>query len=796
MAAQLAEQSQPLAGFILSQHYHQGRNGIDLEFWLSTPKGPLRFRVANQESVFFISREDLSEVSCLLAHLKGWRHAPVELKSFAGQAVEALYFRDISAQREALKLLESEHIGMHEDDIRPPERYLMERFINGGVELLGTPIQRQGYWELNQGQMRPSDYLPELSMLSLDIETSMKGHELYSIGLSLQQASAQRTELVLMRGEGEDTDLVRYVEDERQLLQQLIKTVESWDPDLIIGWSVVNFDFNFLQHKAEQLRMPLKLGRAGSRLHLRDHSNMTFASLPGRVIVDGIDCLKGATFHFDSYSLENVSRQLLQRGKIIHDVDNRGEEIGQLFRQDKLALADYNIEDCRLVLDIFAEADLLHYLLARTRMTGLPLDKVGGSAQAFDNLYLPRLHRHGYVAPVYASGESGLDSPGGYVMDSRPGLYDHVLVLDFKSLYPSIILTFQIDPMGMVEGLETEDDDLRIPGFNRAWFHRQKHILPALLQSLWQQRDAAKAVSNKSLQQAIKIIMNSFYGVLGSPVCRFFDQRLSGSITLRGHQILMESRDFIEDQGFPVIYGDTDSLFVWASKAASNEEAEALGQQLSTALNQWWEQRLSTEFHLPSHLEIEYETHYQRFLMPTIRGSERGSKKRYAGLIEGPDGGTEMVFKGLESVRSDWTTLARQFQQQLYQRVFTQQPYEDYVIDWVARLYAGELDDLLVYHKRLRQPLQAYVKSQPPHIRAARMLEQERANAGLPAFYQRGDAIAYVMTVNGPEPLQSRRSTIDYDHYLDRQLRPVAEAVLPFVGCSFDGLITRQASLF
>lgn len=132
---------------------------------------------------------------------------------------------------------------------------------------------------------------------------------------------------------------------------------------------------------------------------------------------------------------------------------------------------------------------------------------------AFTNLYLPRLHRGGYVAPNLPA-DGGLASPGGYVMDSKPGLYRHVLVLDFKSLYPSIIRTFCIDPMGLIEGLQHPDH--AIAGFRGAMFSRERHFLPDLIATLWAARDRAKAASNKALSQAIKIIMNSFYGVLGS----------------------------------------------------------------------------------------------------------------------------------------------------------------------------------------------------------------------------------------------------------------------------------------
>jgi len=479
-------------------------------------------------------------------------------------------------------------------------------------------------------------------------------------------------------------------------------------------------------------------------------------------------------------------------------VDVRGDEIQRLFREDKPALVRYNLEDCRLVWDIFEKAQLLHYLIERSNLTGLALDKVGGSAAAFDNQYLPLLHRAGYVAPEYASGRSGLSAPGGYVMDSQPGLYRHVLVLDFKSLYPSIIRTFRIDPMGLTEGLTpgAPEDDL-IPGFNQAIFSRSHHILPGLIERLWQARDRARAAKNGPLSTAIKIIMNSFYGVLGSNVCRFFDQRLSSSITLRGHEILMSTRDEIERKfGYRVIYGDTDSVFVWLGDECADEEADEKGQVLQDYLNDWWRQQLQQRFELDSFLELEYETHYSRFLMPTMRHSEKGTKKRYAGLLRAADGETRMVFKGLENVRTDWSGVARTLQEQLYERIFRDQPWRALVKQTVQRVYDGELDDQLVYRRRLRQPVSEYTRNRPPHAQAAAKANAQALALGLPEPCVPGHHVAYVITVNGAEPVEYRQSPIDYQHYIDRQIQPVVDTILQFLDEDFESLIAPQMGLF
>ena len=171
-------------------------------------------------------------------------------------------------------------------------------------------------------------------------------------------------------------------------------------------------------------------------------------------------------------------------------------------------------------------------------------------------------------------------SPASYVMDSQPGLYDNVLVLDFKSLYPSIIRTFRIDPLGLARPGEDP-----VPGFLEATFSRTESILPEIITALWQKREEAKRQQNPSLSQATKIIMNSFCGVLGSRGCRFYDPRLASSITGRGHEIIRRSRDYIEQQGHRVIYGDTDSLFVLLGSGYDEHQSHSRGTELAQMLN-------------------------------------------------------------------------------------------------------------------------------------------------------------------------------------------------------------------
>ena len=787
--------SQLRRGFILTRHWRDAPEGTEVSFWLATDAGALQLRVPHQDSVAFIPEEQRPLAEALLRRERDVELRPLALCDFRHRPVMGLYSRSYRRLLDCARLLREAGVDVYESDIRPPERYLMERFITAPVSFSdasggdGTSID---------AQLKPApDYRPTLKLVSLDIETTSRG-DLYSIAL---EGCSQRQVYMLgpENGQGTTVDFsLQYCDSRRELLERLNDWFAEHDPDAIIGWNLVQFDLRVLRDHSQRLQVPLRLGRGGTEMEWREHGgrgNHYFAAAAGRLIIDGIEALRSATWSFPSFSLENVAQTLLGEGKAIDNPYQRMAEIDRMFVEDKPALARYNLKDCELVTRIFARTELLTFLLERATVTGLAADRSGGSVAAFEHLYLPLMHRQGFVAPNLGERQPEA-SPGGFVMNSQPGLYESVLVLDYKSLYPSIIRTFLIDPVGLIDGLRQPDDEQSIPGFRGARFSRTRHCLPAIVERVWEGRETAKREHNKPLSQALKIIMNAFYGVLGSSGCRFFDTRLASSITLRGHEIMRRTRELIEAQGHAVIYGDTDSTFVWLRKAHSDDEAALIGRQLVQHINDWWRVYLQSEYGLGSALELQYETHFRRFLMPTIRGAEEGSKKRYAGLITRPDGSDGMVFKGLETVRTDWSPLAQRFQQELYQRIFHRQPHGEYVRDYVRRTLAGELDELLIYRKRLRRRLDDYQRNVPPHVRAARLADDYNDRQGRPRQYQNGGWISYLMTVAGPEPLETRSSAVDYDHYVTRQLQPVADAILPFVGDDFASLVDGQLGLF
>ena len=197
-----------------------------------------------------------------------------------------------------------------------------------------------------------------------------------------------------------------------------------------------------------------------------------------------------------------------------------------------------------------------------------------------------------------------------------------------------------------------------------------------------------------------------------------------------------------------MIYGDTDSLFVHDRGAPTEEAAAARGHALAAELTRLLAEELARDYRVESHLELRFESHYLRFLMPTTRGSDRGSKKRYAGTVK-KGGKSHLVVRGLEAVRRDWTPVARNAQRELLRRVFADEPFEEWIAELVRDLLAGRLDEQLVYRKRRRE------------TEASAATDTE-----------------HVVTTRGPEPKGRCTAPIDYDHYLGKQLAPVCDVVL------------------
>lgn len=484
-----------VSAFLLAREWRDTDDGVEIVLWGRSGDAVVRARLPRQEPVMFVRRD---------APANAARRAARPLATLDGRPVDALYFRGqraLQAERDRLRAAGHETL---ESDVKPADRFLMERFVTTGMTLEGPYRERRGVLHFDSPRVRAADVpTPRLSVLSLDLETDDLDGPILSAALA-----SRAEEHVFVVGDGlRETEVVTFVADEATLLRRLFERIAALDPDVLCGWNITEFDLTVLEARCRARGVPFLLGRAGERARVLPPSGpgrVAIARVPGRVVLDGIATLRAATYSFERFTLEHVSQELVGRGKRIASGVDPVAEIRRMYAEAPLELAAYNLEDCRLVLDVFERADLVAFAVERARLTGLPMDRQGGSVAAFDHLYLPRLHRRGFVARDVDSDIEVTPSPGGHVLESVPGLYRDVLSFDFRSLYPSIIRTYGIDPLGLAQPGEDA-----IPGEDGATFARADAILPDIIASLHEARTRALETENAPLSRAIKILMNS-----------------------------------------------------------------------------------------------------------------------------------------------------------------------------------------------------------------------------------------------------------------------------------------------
>jgi DNA polymerase-2 len=712
---------------------------------------------------------------------------PTDRRTFDGRPVSRVQVDtppDVPPVRDRLH---AAGIDTFEADVRFASRYLIDRGVQGGCEIIGEPVaQGESSLIFDNPAVRPAQVSVEPRVLSFDIETDGKADRLLAISLYATDAGGNLLIDEVLIVDGTERPMPQRAircSSEAEALQAFCDRIDTLDPDVITGWNIIDFDLSVLQRIAQRVRHPFQIGREHGGIRIRKaegYFGSGQATIPGRLVLDGIDLLRGAFIRMDDYSLDAVAREVLGEGKAVTgDVRDRLGEIIHNYRHDLPAFALYARTDSRLAFEIVQKLNVVRLAFARSQLAGMTPDRVAASIASFDFLYLIELERLRVVAPTVRSGDARVHAAqqGGHVLEPITGLHSNVWVFDFKSLYPSIIRTFNIDPLSYVREPVAGADLIETPGGS---FRREPAILPRMLDDLFPRREAAKEAGDDVASNAIKILMNSFYGVLGTPACRFFNPALANSITGMGKEMLLWSKRWFEAAGFVVLYGDTDSLFVH-SALSDADQANSLGRELAAKLNAQIGAYIRERWQVSSRLELKFEKLFVKLFLPRARHSTRGASKRYAGMRYRGEG---VEFTGMEVVRRDWTALAKQVQRELYARLFSGKGVDVWLADIVKQVRNGELDDALVYRKNLRKGAEEYTATTPPHVVAARKSSQPP-----------GRLISYVMTTAGPEPLGEVQHPIDREHYIVKQVKPVAEPVLATLNLDFDQLIGDQRQL-
>lgn len=659
--------------------------------------------------------------------------------------------------------------------LSPADELLLARGIRGAVHLQGEwqPGQRVDCFFRNP-RVTAAEHALQAVWAAIDIETDRHGR------VTAVSLAAEGYESVLIQGPDTGDTRITSLDSEKRLLEGFCAGMRHLDPDVITGWNVTGFDFTVLARRCAACGVPFDIGRTGQE-HVRVRttpSGLVRVVVPGRQVVDAMKIVRGSGRRFDGMRLETVAQGVLGTGKsVTAEGGDKMVELERLQQEDPRAFGLYCLRDSRLVLDILRTTGLDTLSLARAGLTGISLDMAWTSIPAFERIYALELIKRRIRPPRAAAPDAEFGAPGGTVLEPIPGLFRNVLVFDFRSLYPAVMRSFNIDPLAYARA-QRNPREAQLIAPNGAGFSRQAGILPNLLDGYFRSRQQALEAGDSIGAHVYKILMNSFYGVLGSSGCIYARRELAGAITGFGKLCLHFARDFFRAAGMTVLYGDTDSVFVYAAGAEFAERSAALAQQL----NQELDAHIRGEYGVESQIRIRFEQAYRWLLLPRLRAPDaeeriRGRAKGYAGLTASG----ELEVRGIESARSDYTALARRVQRELLQHLFAGADAEKlagYMHDVVLQLRRGQLDSELVYHKVLRRPAREYIKSVTPQVRAARRLGWTT---------QRG-RISYVMSLDGPKPVYpdgkprlQQQITPDYSHYIDHQLQPIWKSIVETV---------------
>lgn len=478
---------------------------------------------------------------------------------------------------------------------------------------------------------------------------------------------------------------------EESILIGMNDLLRDFDPDIITGYNIDNFDLpriveraNILRRASDHMgkaeligwgRTPIQLDemkRTRDSLQPRRSSNKAW-SLAGRAIVDAWWQAR-MELRPQRETLSFVSALLFpdDDDKQKMDIDSSKMDEEWANRPDEVMA--YCVRDAELPLDILHAIQAIRRKEALASVAKLPFERAanGSTSTLIDSLVIRLADSWDIAVPLTGSADKKEGQiAGGYVHDVEAGLHPWIAILDFKSMYPSIMIghnicyTTRLDSSQEVS--EAEQSMIHTaPSGVRYWgVEKRQGLIPYLLKDLMAQRDfhkselkSAKAVSDDisasfhdSMQYAVKILMNSFYGVFASEFYRFTHRDLGSSITAWARHNIKMIIEEVEKEGHPVVYSDTDSIFV--KSPMSGEVPGILLEEATAEERQKWEEAkqnmvdfgiaLASKYSRDSAV-LEFETGMSVFF-------SHGAKKRYVGQVVWPN--DKMMIKGYETQRTD-----------------------------------------------------------------------------------------------------------------------------------------------
>lgn len=462
-------------------------------------------------------------------------------------------------------------------------------------------------------------FRPALRILSFDLENSIKTNEILTICCATSDGGEVRSDCL--------------VGDEAKIIADFMAVIKREDPDVITGYNIDGYDIPLILERAQHRKMPpLAFGRDGAEL--RDVAKR-FWRAHGRIIADAWWNAKNE-LRPKQETLNAVAKLVLGEQKD----DVNPQQMDAEWAADRDKVVRYCLKDAELALRILQKIAVLEKNMDLAAVSKLPLDDVlnGRTSTLIDSVLIREADRNGIAVPLTGGFQKEEQIEGGYVHTIEPGLYDWVCVLDFKSMYPSLIIAKNICFTTL-----SKDGTIVSPEPGVRYLDKgvREGLLPRVLARLMKDRDEAKARMKKArtqeekryydgLQAAIKVLMNAVYGVFASAFYRFTNPKIGASITAFARENTKAIISQLESEGVRVIYGDTDSVF-FQSSGNTLDDALELGRTIA--------KRYSKEG-----ATLEFE----KIINPLF---SHGAKKRYVGHVVWPE--EAMIVRGYEMRRTD-----------------------------------------------------------------------------------------------------------------------------------------------
>ncbi|MHC1611268.1 MAG: DNA-directed DNA polymerase [Candidatus Methanospirareceae archaeon] len=649
--------------------------------------------------------------------------------------------------------------------------------------------------------------LPALKVLAFDCEMATRGgHGMPSpqrdpiiiIAVAYHDGAGIKSKLFVL------TDEEYEAGDDGRILRDFLDFVEEFQPAIIVGYNTDSFDWRYIRERARLHGIRLTLGADGSTVHYERGGVLPGVNITGRLNVDLFRLVKRELESVKVKTLENVSEFLGVMPKSAR-VNLSPREINECWFNASKRERLYEYSKADVVSTLGIAEKMLPLQIELSRMIGYPLDELAkmGRGRQVEAFLTAEAFKRGELVPPKGGSEETFE--GAFVLPPEKGLHEDVVALDFSSMYPTIMTSFNISPDTLVDSNEDEEGEVYVaPEVGHAFRKAPDGFFKRIMSDLIARRKAIKSEMKKYekdsdeyrlldiQQQSIKILTNSFYGYTGWSAARFYRRECAEATAAWGRYFIKRAVKIAEEFGLKVIYGDTDSIFV---KLPSELELE--GDRKGEILKKAREvsERISEE--LP--LELELQDFYRAIFFT-------GKKKRYAALT---DKG-EIVVRGLEVRRGDWCELAKEVQTEVIRVILMEKDPERamrYVKSVIHHLKGGKIPlDKLIIYKTLTREISRYETKQA-HVTAA-----ERALASTSRIaYEVGSKIPYVI-IRGPGKTSDRAFPVDVversegdklyadgkeylldvDYYIRHQVIPVADRVLQLFGYDSSSFEERE----